>query len=85
MESTPPRTLRFNEHSLTVSSTALGAKFLKGPESAGNHTTPDIKYNPSTENDPSDEEHEFRSLAEIARANGFIFEDHWLQLQMGIF
>jgi hypothetical protein len=68
---------------LTVSCTTLGAKFLQGPEEAGNQTVPDIKFNPSTENDPSDDEDEFRSLAEIVRANGFIFEDHWVTTSDG--
>jgi len=68
----------------TSITTALGGKFLQGPVAPGNQTVPPhIEYDPSTENDPSDEEDEFRTLAEIARANGFIFEDHWVTTSDG--
>ena len=65
-------------------SPGLGEKFLNDGEFLETHpTSADAKYNPSTENDPTDEEDEFRTLAEIARANGFIFEDHWVTTSDG--
>jgi hypothetical protein len=40
-------------------------------------------FDPSTENDRSDEQDQFLTIADIVRENGFIFEDHWVTTSDG--
>ena len=37
-----------------------------------------IEYNPNTDNDPTDDDDEYKTLGEIVRENGFVFEEHWV-------